>query len=186
MDSRIELNGVFYIGLALSFVLIPIRWVFAWFVASFVHELCHLIALRIFRCDVKTIRFGIFGAVITGAPMSDFPAIICSLAGPIGSFLLCFLSRWIPRIAVCGLIQCVYNLIPIQPLDGSKILERILSMCFSENVKKLITMIVRYIVFICLIISCVILCRTSLGLIPLFAVVMVIVSCRKNSLQNGS
>jgi len=48
------------------------------------------------------------------------------LAGPAGSMLLLLLSRSAPKIAVCGLFHGLYNLLPVLPLDGGRLLQLLL------------------------------------------------------------
>ena len=60
------------------------------------------------------------------ASMSPVREAICALAGPLGSFSLLLISEYFPEAAVCGLIQGAYNLIPIFPLDGGRVVRFLL------------------------------------------------------------
>ena len=53
--------------------------------------------------------------------------LLCALAGPFGSLLLALLLRHVPELAICGLIQGVYNLLPLYPLDGGRALRCLFS-----------------------------------------------------------
>ena len=58
--------------------------------------------------------------------MSPIREAICALAGPLGSFSLLLISEYFPEAAVCGLIQGAYNLIPVYPLDGGRLMRCLL------------------------------------------------------------
>ena len=57
---------------------------------------------------------------MTLLPMPPGAELICALAGPGGSLLLGLAP--IPELAVCGLIQGLFNLIPLMPMDGGRAL----------------------------------------------------------------
>lgn len=72
------------------------------------------------------IRIGVSGTVIVTSEMGTWQEMICALAGPAGSFSLLLLSRYFPNVAACAVLQGVYNLMPIYPLDGGRALRCLL------------------------------------------------------------
>lgn len=90
-------------------------------VAVLVHELGHVVMILLLKESIRKIRIGLRGAVIETAQMEGWKECLCALAGPIGSFSLLLFVKCFPRAACCGLIQGCYNLLPMYPLDGGRI-----------------------------------------------------------------
>lgn len=67
--------------------------------------------------------------------MSPGRELLCVLAGPAVSFSLLALARFFPRIAICGLVQGIYNLLPIYPLDGGKALRCMVSLLRKHRLR---------------------------------------------------
>lgn len=111
---------------AASLLIIPINWLAAWFLAAAVHELCHCLVLLLCHARIYDITIRISGARIETDALTTGIEIISAIAGPLGGFALCLLSEFFPRIAVCALIQSAYNLLPLFPFDGGRILSCLL------------------------------------------------------------
>lgn len=101
--------------------------------ASAVHELGHIGVLILFRRKVKTLRVGMFGAVldVDCRNLSYGKELLAVLAGPAVN-LLC--AGWITRygsgnelLTGIHLMLGGFNLLPIRPLDGGRGLELILT-----------------------------------------------------------
>ena len=60
---------------------------------------------------------------------------LCALAGPLGSLILAFLP--FSTLALCGLVQGLFNLLPIMPLDGGRILGYFLEMTLPRYREKI-------------------------------------------------
>ena len=121
-NPPISVRAGFYIHLCLCILLLPIHWVIAWMAAATVHELSHCLCLRLLKVRIYHITISSFGAKIQTEFISEMKQFVASLAGPAGGLLLLLLSNWFPRLAICGFLQSVYNLVPIYPLDGGRAL----------------------------------------------------------------
>ena len=119
--------GVFLL-LAMLIMVLPLSWVLAALLAGIIHELFHLAAVLIFDGKLLRIRIGMGGAQITASLSGKAASIAAILAGPAGSLMLLLLCRSLPRLAVCGCMQGIYNLLPLTSLDGGRAL-----MCLVES-----------------------------------------------------
>lgn len=114
----ISICGYTYIWAALLVLTVPLRWLLAALIAAIFHELGHYLAVRIFGGKVKDIQAGPTGLRMYAASMTLPKQIFCSLMGPIFSFTLLLFLHTFPRLALCGLFQGLYNLLPMHNLDG--------------------------------------------------------------------
>ena len=110
----------FWIVLGLMVLLFPFHFLAGVLLAAAVHELGHLTVIRLTGGRVRGIWLHGGGARIETDPMEPGQAILCALAGPGAGALTVFAWRWFPELAVAGLVQTVFNLIPIYPLDGGQ------------------------------------------------------------------
>ena len=131
--KRIRIHEDFYFFPAVLLLLLPLRWIVAAFLAALFHELGHYGAVRLLGGSVVSGEISCHGAKMTAAPMSPKAELRSVLAGPAASVLLLLLRHLFPRIAICGLIQGVFNLLPIYPLDGGKALRCIKYMWSSKD-----------------------------------------------------
>ncbi len=97
--------------------------------AAAVHEGGHLLVLRLWGAKVTGFRLSAFGAAIEAdcARLSYARELSAVLAGPAAN-LLCALGLarlGVPWTAFIGanIVLCVYNLLPVRPLDGGRALE---------------------------------------------------------------
>jgi len=116
-----------YFLCAVCLMLLPVKWFAGALLAAAIHELFHLAAIKILGGTIYQIKIGITGAVISMGTMSNAREMLCAAAGPAGSYLLLFLSNMYPELAICGLIQGTFNMLPIYPSDGGRILKCVLS-----------------------------------------------------------
>lgn len=117
---RAEVSA-YFLG-ALLLLTLPLNWLLAAVAAAAFHELCHILAVLLSGGRIFGVRIGVGGAVIETSPMTRGRELVCSLAGPVGSLLLVLACRRFPRLAICGFLQGVFNLLPVFPLDGGRVL----------------------------------------------------------------
>jgi len=116
-----------YLYLAILLFLIPLQWLSAWLVAVIVHELSHTLAVKLCGGQVTQIEISIGGANMRCSPMSDAKRVFAILSGPIGGLVLLVLYRPFPHVAICAWLLTAYNLLPLLPLDGGRILQILMS-----------------------------------------------------------
>lgn len=120
MCSDLQIDGWAYISWALLLLFVPVDWLFSAVLAAVCHECAHLLMLCILNVRVRGAVIHFAGAEILTDAMDDWQELLCSLAGPVGSFALVILCRWLPKTSVCAAVQGCFNLLPIYPLDGGR------------------------------------------------------------------
>ena len=111
--------------LGLGMLLLPVRFLVGVTLAAMVHELGHLTAMYFMGIPVLGFIIRPFGARIEAGSMEPGAEILCALAGPLAGALTVFAWKWFPELAAAGLVQTVFNLIPIYPLDGGRVVRNI-------------------------------------------------------------
>lgn len=114
------------IAAACLLLLLPASWILAALTAAVVHEAGHIFAVLFFGGKIHRARISVTGCVIECGEITEFGKLISILAGPVCSLMLICFRRIAPQIAVCGLCQGLFNLLPVLPLDGGRILQLLL------------------------------------------------------------
>lgn len=121
------------IAAALMIILVPFPWLVAWLLAVIVHEVFHCLAICLCGRDIFGVKIGLHGAQIQTENLSDPEMFLCAVAGPTGGLLLAFFSSTFTELAVCGVLQSMFNLLPLYPLDGGRALHALARMLFPEQ-----------------------------------------------------
>lgn len=129
------------IGGACGLLVVPLRWLIAVFCAAMIHEAGHILVLRLQNREIRRIEIRLSGMAIHTQPLEPLEELVCALAGPAGSLLLLFAAPFYPELAVCGMFQGIWNLLPLYPLDGGRAVCSLLGLICPEKAE-LITKII--------------------------------------------
>lgn len=157
-----------FLLLAFAVLILPLKWVGAVVVAATIHELGHYAALRLCGVVVSGITVSLDGARMCVGEMNRRQELLCAIAGPLAGILLFPLRYHIPRICFCAMIHSLYNLLPIYPLDGGRVLRCIGS---NERISTVIEWLFILLIGLAGVLGCVVL---NLGLLPVLVAVMTI------------
>lgn len=136
------------IGVLMIFFL-PLRWLFAAFVAASIHELGHCFTVLILGGSIHGLKIGQYGTIIEAADLTKRKEVICLLAGPLAGLLPILTLHTFPALAICSIVQTMYNLLPIYPLDGGKILRHIvIAFRGSDHLFHIIEHIAMFLIFL--------------------------------------
>ena len=133
--KRIEIQPGFCILWAFLILTLPMKFLGSALLAAIFHEACHALAVRCLGGRILNMTIAAGGMVMEVSEQDAKGECLCALAGPAGSFLLAILP--FPTLALCGLVQGLFNLLPIMPLDGGRILGCILEMTVPRHREKI-------------------------------------------------
>ncbi len=151
---------------ALLLLIVPLDWLLAAGAAAAVHEICHLTAIRLLGGQVDQIRIHLWGAQIDTRIPGKRRELLCAAAGPAGSLFMLHVCHFLPKLALCAGIQGLYNLLPIYPMDGGRILECALFLLKIPNRQKILHAAALLTCIGLIILAAVCSCRYSLGYFP--------------------
>ena len=181
LDSqiRLQVSASACILFALMLLVLPLRWLLAAVLAAAVHEACHGVAVRCFGGRICAVQIAAGGARMEATPLNHGAEVICSLAGPVGGLLLLIFAKWIPRVALCGAFQSLWNLLPLYPLDGGNALRNLTKLLLPRDKADLLCRAIEFLCVAALVIlgfyGSVVL---RLGLIPLLPGVISLMSTK--------
>lgn len=132
---------------AIVILLLPLPWCVTWLIATVAHEAGHYIALRYLKVSVYAVSVKCNGVLMETGDMTKKVELFSALAGPVCGLLLVLCVKLFPRLAICACIQSVYNLLPIYPLDGGRVLFAILSSVMRVSLAQRICILTEYMIF---------------------------------------
>ena len=143
MPRRVRLDPLAALVFALGWFLDGEGLIACALPAALVHELGHLLALRLCRARVHTLRLGLLGAELcySGA-LNRGETLLCAAAGPAAGLLYALAAcAWggpfLLRSGALSLCLSAWNLLPVLPLDGGRVLLALAGERLSRRVGEL-------------------------------------------------
>lgn len=177
MDKRITVSPAFVALICLLICLDTGGWTLPFLLDCGLHEAGHLLAMRCFGLCPKRICIGAGGAVICTHFPTKHAECVIAMAGPTVNALLfgVFWRIW-PQLSLVSALLLCYNLLPVYPLDGGRILRCLLGRLISTAIAW---------VTVCILLAASVYAAFfhKIGLLPLAFVCTILVRLLKNTCQ---
>ena len=158
--------------------------------ALFLHELAHLIVATKRGYILKQIRLDIFGLCLElDEAIDDRDSFAINIAGPMANLsivVICMAIYWLVpgsflylnSFCIANLVLAVFNMLPIYPLDGGKIIS---SICINYKVYRRVDFAIRIVLTIVGIGLFIYSCMTTINICWLIVVIFFLTSSPKKS-----
>ncbi len=153
MKFRFDLS--FYIVSILMLAAGNFKYFFCVYVFIFIHEMSHVLVAKIFGVGSNKIILTGFG---TNAQLINFSSaktkfkLLILLAGPVSNLFLAAMMKLFGQDNFCiaaNVCICIFNLLPIYPLDGGKLFLLAIKKKFGlSKIKSFITICNRVLIYI--------------------------------------
>ncbi len=160
---RVTISLALTLAAAFIYYVVSIETAIAIALPVAVHELAHIIALRSFGLKVNSVRVELTGLCIDycgfAEPLAHAAA---AFAGPAGGFIYAYAASLIARETGCAwmelsagisLLLSVFNLLPVLPLDGGRILLGLMTMLLGAQAGERITYRIGFAITVVLLIA---------------------------------
>ena len=145
-ECGVRVSVSFWLLVVIAAIISPVQVVVNILLAAMLHECGHLAILRLFRVPVEGMRLTALGAELyaRGAQRLSYGReLLVTLAGPAINLIVAVLAaaaalymQWETLYVFAGanVILCLYNLLPILPLDGGRTLYLVTAYFFGPMV----------------------------------------------------
>ena len=135
---------------------------FTYFLITFIHELGHIIVAKMFKVKVNNMKLSVFGFsanIDDYKYLSIYKQLLILLAGPLTYFISIFFIEKLYVYEIISLVTYykalltnkyifIFNLLPIFPLDGGRIIKIVLDKIFTYKKAKVLSNIISIIFII--------------------------------------
>ena len=153
--NNLIINPLTIIFILLAFIFNKFSFLFLHYLVAFIHEFFHFLMAKILKIEVEEITFLPIGFYLKISGLEDYSFIkqfLVLIAGPLSYFFSLLLLRILLNLNIIsiygyedGIISnnfiLIFNLLPIYPLDGSKLIELFLAPFYSEYKLRIIRVI---------------------------------------------
>lgn len=136
MEFKIDIKIFLVLFLFLIFKQLEMYILFMIFVI--IHEFFHLLTGIILGYKIKSLKIEILGISLgfheNINEYNNIKKIIILMMGPISNIIIALIFDFfkLPKIVYVNLVIAIFNLIPVYPLDGGQILNRILRIIYGN------------------------------------------------------
>lgn len=153
-ECGVRVSVSFWLLVVIAAIISPVQVVVNILLAAMLHECGHLAILRLFRVPIEGMRLTALGAELyaRGAQRLSYGReLLVTLAGPAINLIVAVLAaaaalymQWETLYVFAGanVILCLYNLLPILPLDGGRTLYLVTAYFFGPMVGDAVAAIV--------------------------------------------
>lgn len=140
---KIDLTPGFIAFLCAYYFFDPAHTFWAFLISVALHEAAHLMLLSFLHVPIHRIRLSVCGAIIETPSLQYRQELAICAAGPCMNFILLYATtQTLPAFALVNLCLFAYNMLPLYPLDGGRMLRALLHLMLenrtAEIVEKLI------------------------------------------------
>ncbi len=146
MKNLFEIHPLTYISLMIAFLTGYFKDAIFFCTLIFIHEFGHILTGFIFKWKLEKTIFFPFGGVTIFNELINKPLIeefLITIMGPLFQIIFMVLINN-SLITFYGKVILIFNLIPIYPLDGSKLLNNFLNRIMAFKISHLLTIYVSY------------------------------------------
>ncbi len=182
MGKRIDIS-VGFVAMVCILGWMDLRICGCFLLAMTVHELAHLLAMKLCQIPALGVSLRLSGAMIRCGFCGYWQEAACAAAGPAASLALGFaVIRIAPQLAAVSLLLGMGNLLPVYPLDGGRILRAVLMKKLDEGLAASVLTRVTF-VTCCVLMACAcwLTAELQMGLWPVFAALVVL--CRVGTVR---
>lgn len=147
--TLIDIRPAAYFALSIAILVLPISWVLSAISAVTIHECGHICMLLLRKIPIQKIEIGATGARIHTPYQSNTDELLTAAAGPAMGLLAAGLIH-IPMVRICCFVQSLFNLMPVYPLDGGRILRSACIFWAGESKYLLIYRIMQMLLMSCI------------------------------------
>ena len=120
---KLGVSPTFLLSIALHLWFGLSAWLKDLLLAALLHECGHALALWYCGIPIRGVHLTSLGAVLQVETPSYKTEVICAAAGPaVNAALAAMVFRAFPAFGLCNLGLLAFNLLPLYPLDGGRIL----------------------------------------------------------------
>ncbi len=151
LGINFKISFLFTVYLALITVLDKTGEILYFFIAAAIHESAHLLTMCFLKSKPKEILLLPGGInILAKGSAAAFDDLIILLSGPISNLICCFAFNGI--FSYASLLLFLYNILPVNGLDGGSILHILLSLILKDSICNAIVNILTALFYLVLVI----------------------------------